>query len=124
MEKKTNVPAIIALVAGILAVIIGIVGWTSAYVFVVVIGIVLGVLGIVCGAVGMKKAKELGSGKGLAVAGLVCGIIGTVFTLIALPCACAAQKVREAYESGDLSQLADVDWSGLEDVLGDLSNGG
>ena len=116
MEKKTNVPAIIALVAGILAVVIGCIGWTSAYVFVVVIGIVLGILGIIFGAVGMKKAKELGSGKGLAVAGLVCGIIGTVFTLIALPCACAAQKLRETAESGDLDDLVNA--------LNDLANAG
>lgn len=120
MEKKTNVPAIIALVAGILAVIIGIVGWTAGYVFVVVIGIVLGILGIVCGAVGMKKAKEIGSGKGLAVAGLVCGIVGTVFTLIALPCACTVQKTREALESGAWDELADIDWDALGDALGEI----
>lgn len=114
MEKKTNAPAIFALVAGILAVIIGLVGWISAYVFVVVIGIALGILGIIFGAVGMKKAKELGTGKGLAVAGLVCGIIGTVFTLIALPCACTAQKAREIVQSGD------IDWDELNNLLGDL----
>ena len=116
MEKKTNVPAIIALVAGVVAVIIGIFGWTSARVFVVVIGIVLGIVGIVCGAIGMKKAKEFGSGKGLAIAGLICGIIGTVFTLIALPCACAAQKLVEVAESGDLDGLGDA----INDALGDV----
>ena len=116
MEKKTNVPAIIALVAGILAVVLGIFGWTTARVFVVVIGIVLGALGIVCGAVGMKKAKELGTGKGLAIAGLVCGIVGTVFTPISLPCACTAEKAREVLESGE------VDWNEVNDILNGLGD--
>lgn len=116
MENKQqgNPAAIIGLVSGILAVILGIIGWTAGYVIVNVIGIILGIVGIVCGAVGMKAAKASGKGKGMAVAGLVCGIIGTVFTLITLPCACAAQEVRQA-AAGDLDALND-----LADILGSL----
>ncbi|MCR5808967.1 MAG: hypothetical protein K6G56_05340, partial [Clostridiales bacterium] len=41
-----------------------------------ILGLILGLLGIILGAIGMKKAKEYGQSKGLAIAGLVTGIIG------------------------------------------------
>ena len=92
--QNSNPMAIVGLVAGILAIVLGILGWTAGYVIVNVIGIILGIVGIVCGALGMKAAKVSGKGKGMATAGMVCGIVGTVFTLITLPCACAAQELR------------------------------
>lgn len=105
--QNSNPMAIVGLVAGILAIVLGILGWTAGYVIVNVIGIILGVVGIVCGALGMKAANVCGKGKGMATAGMVCGIVGTVFTLITLPCACATQKARQ-YVDGNVDALNDL----------------
>jgi hypothetical protein len=77
--------SIAALVCGIL----GIVGsWIPVVCY---FTLVLAILGIVFGAKGMKKSKESGQNKGLAVAGLVLGIIGTAFAAIGVLCViCAA----------------------------------
>ncbi len=85
-----NTMAIAALVCGVL----GIIG--SFIPVVMYFTAVLAVLGIVFGALGMKKAKQTGSGNGLAIAGLVLGIIGTLFALVGIICyasvACALRK--------------------------------
>ena len=87
---QTNGMAIAALVCGVL----GIIG--SFIPVVMYFTAVLAVLGIIFGVMGMKKAKQLGSGNGLAVAGLVLGIVGTVFAIIGIICyasvACALKK--------------------------------
>lgn len=56
---------------------------------IVIIGLILSICGIILGAIGMKKAKDYGESKGLAIAGLICGIVGTVFAFIGCMCACA-----------------------------------
>lgn len=80
MEKKTNVFAIVALVCGLLGIIGGFIP------FVTYVAWLCGILGIVFGAIGMKKAKEVGSGNGLAIAGLVLGIIGTAVGVLGFIC--------------------------------------
>ena len=74
--KNTNGFAIAALVCGILGAIGGFI------IYLDYVAWILGILGIVFGAIGMKKAKERGSGYGLAVAGLTLGIVGTVIAFI------------------------------------------
>jgi len=85
-----NTMAIAALVCGVL----GIIG--SFIPYVMFFTAILAILGIVFGAMGMKKAKETGTGNGLAIAGLVLGIIGTLFALVGIICyasvACALKK--------------------------------
>lgn len=91
---QTNGMAIAALVCGVL----GIVG--SFIPVVMYFTAVLAVLGIIFGVLGMKKAKQMGSGNGLAIAGLVCGIVGTVFAIVGIICvasvACALKKGFDA----------------------------
>lgn len=86
----TNGMAIAALVCGVL----GIIG--SFIPIVMYFTAVLAVLGIIFGVLGMKKAKQLGSGNGLAIAGLILGIVGTVFAIVGIICAvtaaCALKK--------------------------------
>ena len=82
--------AIAALVCGIL----GIIG--SFIPYVMFFTLILAVLGIIFGIMGMKKAKQIGSGNGLAVAGLVLGIVVTLFGLVGVICwatiACQLKK--------------------------------
>ncbi len=80
MEKQDNGFAIAALVFGLLGIIGGFIP------FVTYVAWLFGILGIVFGAIGMKKAKEVGSGNGLAIAGLVLGIIGTVVAFAGFIC--------------------------------------
>lgn len=107
MEQNSNKGmSIAALVCGI----VGCVGmFMSAHPVIAVITLVVAILGIVFGAKGMKASKVTGEGKGLAVAGLVLGIIGTVFAAIGVICwacvACAAKKVTDAVNAGDLNDL-------------------
>lgn len=90
----SNGMAIAALVCGVL----GIVG--SFIPIVMYFTAVLAVLGIIFGVMGMKKAKQTGSGNGLAIAGLVLGIVGTIFALVGIICtasvACALKKGFDA----------------------------
>ena len=91
---QTNGMAIAALVCGVL----GIVG--SFIPVVMYFTAVLAVLGIIFGVMGMKKAKQIGSGNGLAITGLVLGIVGTIFAIVGIICyasvACALKKGFDA----------------------------
>ena len=73
---QTNALAIVALVFGILSLTIGCCCWTH---------IPLGITAVICGFIGMNKAKETGSGNGMALAGLICGGIALVlYTILAI----------------------------------------
>lgn len=67
--QKTDALAIVSLVLGIAAILLGC--------CVTYLGIALGIGGIVCAVMSKKKQKS-----GLATAGMVCSIIGIVFALI------------------------------------------
>ena len=89
----TNGMAIAALVCGIL----GIVG--SFIPYVMFFTLILAVLGIVFGILGMKKAKQTGSGNGLAISGLVLGIGGTLFALVGVICwAAVACQLKKGFD--------------------------
>lgn len=45
---------------------------------------VTGIVGLILSIIGMKKSKEIGSGKGLAIAGIICSIVGLVMGVIAI----------------------------------------
>ncbi len=83
------------------ALVCGILGIVGSFIPVVCyFTTVLAIVGIVFGAKGMKKAKETGTGKGLAVAGLVCGIVGSVFALPMVICTtCVAGAAGAASSS-------------------------
>lgn len=71
--RPTNVIAIAALVAGIIAFFTGLVP---------VLGLLLGIVAVVLGVLGLRKAKGLyGSGKGLAITGLVLGAVALITSL-------------------------------------------
>ncbi|MDE7223348.1 MAG: DUF4190 domain-containing protein [Acetatifactor sp.] len=67
--QKTDTLAIVSLILGIAAIVLGC--------CVTYLGIALGVGGIICSVMSKKKQKS-----GLATAGLVCSIIGIVFAVI------------------------------------------
>ena len=50
----------------------------------VAIGIVLGTLGVVFGVRGRRRAKEVGSGGGLAMAGTISGIVALVLSIVGI----------------------------------------
>lgn len=67
-SNQTNVLAIISLVLGILAIIMGCCGW---------VGILFGIGGIVCAIFANKQSQT-----GLAKGGLICSIVGIVLGVI------------------------------------------
>jgi hypothetical protein len=66
--SQTNGMAVAALVLGILTF--------------VCLGPVAGILAIIFGILGMKKANQTGTGKGMSIAGIVLGAVGTVATIV------------------------------------------
>lgn len=88
--NPTNGMAIAALVCGILGIVGAFIPGVAYFT------LVLAVLGIIFGVIGMKKAKEIGTGNGLAISGLVLGIVGTIFSLVGVIClswvACQVKK--------------------------------
>lgn len=87
----------------IAALVCGVLGIVGSFIPVVCyFTLVLAILGIVFGVIAMKKSKEAGEGKGLAVAGLVLGIVGTAFAVIGIICIIC---VAAAASSAGLSDL-------------------
>jgi len=68
-DSNAKTLAIVSLVLGILAILMGC--------CVAFIGIVLGIPGIICGAISLKKKKN-----GMAIAGIICSIIGIVLGIL------------------------------------------
>jgi hypothetical protein len=50
----------------------------------ILIGALFGVLAIVLGRLGLQRARIVGQGKGLAIAGIVLGVVATVITIAVL----------------------------------------
>lgn len=74
--QKTDTLAIVSLILGIAAILLG-----CCFTY---LGIALGVGGIICSVMSKKKQKS-----GMATAGLVCSIIGIVFAVIWIVCSVA-----------------------------------
>jgi TM2 domain-containing membrane protein YozV len=73
----------------------------------VCLGPIAGVLAIVFGILGLKKANEVGTGKGMAIAGMVLGIIGTIVSvLIFVFIIAAGDSVNDAFD--DATGAADT----------------
>ena len=45
---------------------------------------ITGIVGLILSIIGMKKSKELGTGKPFAIAGICCSIVGIVVGIIAI----------------------------------------
>ena len=94
-NKPSKGLSIAALVCGIVGVVGG---WFPVVCY---FTLALSILGIIFGVLAMKRAKENGEPKGLAVAGLVCGIVGAAFSVIGIICViCAAAVVNSAVQQG------------------------
>lgn len=121
-KSNVNVPAIVAISAGGVSLVLGMVGCFWGSLVLNVLGTVFGIAACVSGALGLKKAEETGAGKALAMGGLICGIFATLFALITVRCACENQTIREVKSAfgnwGSSSGLGDI--GDLIGGLGDL----
>lgn len=112
-KSNLNVPGIVAISAGGVSLVLGMVGCFWGSLVLNVLGAVFGIAACVAGALGLKKAEETGIGKALAMGGLVCGIVATLFALITVKCACENQTIRELKSAfgnwGSGSGLGDLD---------------
>jgi hypothetical protein len=92
--KPGNGLAVAALVLGILTF--------------VCLGPIAGIAAVVLGILGVNKAKETGTGKGMAIAGIVLGIVGTIVFVIAIVAiAVAGDKANDVFD--DAIGTADPD---------------
>ncbi len=65
------------------AMVLGIVGAAFGLIpLLALIALACGVLGLIFGFIGIGRAKTVGSGKGMAVAGLVLGIVAVVLSIV------------------------------------------
>ncbi|MFC5591414.1 DUF4190 domain-containing protein [Sporosarcina soli] len=72
-QTKTNSPAIISLILGILSILVPI------------IGVALGVIGVIFSRKAVKEISQTKEeGRGLATAGLTCSIVGITIQFIGL----------------------------------------
>lgn len=60
---------------------------------------ITGVVGLVLSIIGLKKVKEVGSGKPFAIAGLVCSIIGIVIGIFAIIAIVTVASVVNSYSN-------------------------
>ena len=100
--------AIAALVLGILAC--------------VCLGAIAGVFAIVFGFLGLKKAKEIGTGRGMAIAGLVLGIIGTVLSILLIVLVVVFADDLNEYEVE--ARSCQIDGDGVVTFEGTVENTG
>lgn len=75
---KSNGIAVAALVCGIIGALIA---WAP---FVVIFGLILAILAVIFGVQGLKRAKEVDKGRGVALAGLILGVAGIVLSAIGI----------------------------------------
>ena len=63
--------------------VLGLLGLLGSWIPVIsIVGILLGVIGVVLAGVGLARSKEVGVGKGLAIAGLILGALAVVIAII------------------------------------------
>ena len=63
--------------------VLGLLGLLGSWIPVIsIVGILLGVIGVILAAIGLARSKEVGVGKGLAIAGLILGVLAVVIAII------------------------------------------
>ena len=120
-SSSTNGMAIAALVLGILSF--------------VCLGPIGGILAIIFGILGMKKAAEIGSGRGMSIAGIVLGIVGTlafvalIIVIVAVGDS-ASNSLNDSFGAADPSnyevttETCEVDSIGSVTFTGSIENTG
>lgn len=97
------------------------------------LGPVAGVLAIIFGVLGLKKANEIGSGKGMAIAGMVLGIIGTIVTILIFVLVIAAgdsvtDSIDDAFDTANpddyelVTKSCEIDDFGFVSFSGTIEN--
>jgi len=87
-----------SLVLGILALVLALI---PSFGYTALLGVVLGIAALILGIVGRKQAVERGEKTGVATAGVVLGIIGLIFSaLIFAACQYCQHKVGKAINKG------------------------
>jgi len=115
----TNGMAVAALVLGILTF--------------VCLGPIAGVLAIVFGILGIKKANEVGTGRGMSIAGIILGAVGSVIAIIVFIAIVAgtndvADRIDDAFGTADPSDYdittdsCSVDQYGFVEFEGTIEN--
>lgn len=95
-----NGVAVAALTCGIVSVAFG---WLPVL---FVVGAVLAVLAIVFGVVGRRRARDLGRGRGMAIAGLCTGVAGVLVAVGGLVFTIAMFRALERYENPEPNTVA------------------
>jgi hypothetical protein len=99
----------------------------------VCLGPIAGILAIVFGILGLKKAKESGVGKGMSIAGIVLGAVGSVIAIIVFFALVvgtnnAADRINDAFGKADPSDYdittdsCKVDQYGFVEFEGTITN--
>jgi hypothetical protein len=103
-RREGNGMAVASMVLGILAVVLF---------FTSLIDIVIALLAIIFAIIGLKRAKRVGAGKGMAIVGLATGIVGMVLAVV-LVAAIAIPAFTE-YMKGSKSREASLQLGKLGD---------
>ena len=101
----------------------------------VCLGPLAGIAAVICGFLGLKKAGEIGSGRGMSIAGIILGIVGTlIFVIVIIALIAAGDSVSNAVDdalgtadSSDYditTKTCDVDNSGFVTFSGTIENTG
>jgi hypothetical protein len=117
--QRGNGVATAALVCGIIGVLIA---WMP---FVVVAGVVLAILAVIFGVQGIRRAREQGTGRGVATAGLVLGVIGLLLAIVGIVLSVVTYRAIDEFISPaphdvDVTECTVAD--GLATVSGTLTN--
>lgn len=63
--------------------VVGLLGFLGSFIPVLnIVGIVLGVIGAILAGVGLAKSRNVGAGKGLALAGLILGVLALIIGVV------------------------------------------
>ncbi len=99
MQQSSRGICIAGMVVGIVSIIFTFIGG-----FLTWIGLVAAIVGLVLSIIGMKKSKETGEPRGMAIAGLVTSIVALAIWVIVFACVAAAACAI----GGMASQLGDL----------------
>jgi hypothetical protein len=74
--RPSNGFAVAAMVLGIVGAVFGLIPLTAPVAF------ICGLLGVIFGLIGISRARKVGVGMGMGVAGLVLGIVAVVLSIV------------------------------------------